>query len=179
LHPKRLYSRVGESKADFQARCDRAPEEWADSQTAGLKGRFEAKIERVRDALATAERRVRELEADVGARKQQEVVAGAGGILSMFLAGKANTRSLSGFASRRSTTTRTQERLRSAAERVSDKEAAIDDLEDQLAEELSRIQGEADDRAEQIESLEVGLEKTDISVSEMALLWVPVAPREG
>lgn len=175
----KLYSRVGESEADFRARCDRAAGEWADSQTAGLKSRFEPKIERVRDALATAERRVRELEADVGARKQQEVVAGAGRILSMFLAGKANTRSLSGFASRRSMTTRTQERLKSASERVSDKEAAIDDLEDQLAEELSRIQSEADDRAEQIEPLEVGLEKTDISVSEMALLWIPVPPRDG
>ncbi len=172
----KLYSRAGESEADFQERCDRAAQDQADAEAAKLRDRYEAKIDRVRDALGTAERRVRELEVDVGARKQQELVAGAGRLLSMFIAGKGNARSLSGFASRRSMTKRTQERLRTAAEKVADKEDAIEALEDELTDDLARIEGEADELADNTEPIEIGLEKTDISVSEMVLLWVPRSP---
>ena len=169
----KLYSRAGEAEADFCDRCERAAQDWADAETAKLRGRYESKIDRVKSALATAERRVRELEVDVGARKQQELLAGAGRLLSMFVAGKGNARSLSGFASRRSMTKRTQERLRTSAEKVADKEDEIDELEDQLAEDLARIESEADDLADTTEPIRIGLEKTDISVSEMALLWIP------
>ncbi len=73
----KLYSRVGEGADEFRARCERAADEWADAEAAKLRDRYEGRIDRVRDALATAERRVRELEVDVSSRKQQEIVAGA------------------------------------------------------------------------------------------------------
>ncbi len=169
----KLYSRPGESEEEFRARCDQAAQEWADGEAVKLRDRYESRIDRVRSALATAESRVRELEVDVGARKQQELVSGAGRLLSMFLAGKGNARSLSGFASRRSMTKRTQERLRTATDKVADKEDEITELEDQLADDLSAIESEAEERAAEIETMSVSLEKTDIAVSEMALLWIP------
>ena len=72
-----------------------------------------------------------ELEVDTDQRRQQELIAGAGEVLSMFLGGRRRTRSLSGIASRRSQTRRTKERLRSAAEKLLEYEEAIEELEEE------------------------------------------------
>jgi hypothetical protein len=171
-----LFSRAGESDADFATRCVEAAQAWADAESSKLRDRHAQRIERVKDALATAERRVRELEADTSARRQQEVLAGAGKLLAVFLGGRAGGQTLSGFASRRSMTVRTQERLRTATEKASDKESEIEALEEELASELERIGAEAAERARGIEPVEVGLEKTDLSILELALVWIPRAP---
>jgi DNA helicase HerA-like ATPase len=171
----KLYSRIGETQEEFAARCDGAAEDAADAQVAALRDRYKIKIDRVKDQLAAAERRVGELAVDTQSRRQQELLAGAGDLLSVFLGGKRRSRSLSGAASRRSQTVRTQERLRSAQGRLSDKAANIDDLEDDLARDLMEITDRWNEAARDIQAIEIGLEKTDIAVDEMALVWVPTA----
>lgn len=170
----KLYSRVGESREDFERRCADAAEDAADEAIAKLKDRYELRIDRIQDQLITAQQRVRELEVDAQSRKQQELVAGAGELLSVFLGGKRRSRSLSGVASRRSQTVRTKERLRTAQERYSAKAEALDDLEADLADDVTEITDKWNDAATTIEPLEIGLEKTDISIDEVALVWVPV-----
>jgi len=170
----KLYSRVAEQRSDFEARCKDAAEDAADAELATLKQRYETRIDRVKDQLASAERRVRELEVDTQARRQQELVAGAGELLSVFLGGKRRSRSLSGVASRRSQTVRTQERLRSAQEKYSDTTQELDDLEADLAKDITEITSKWDDKAAGIEAIEIGLERTDVSVDEIALVWIPV-----
>jgi hypothetical protein len=169
----KLYSRPGEAREEFAERCRRAAADRADEAVAALKDRYGKRIDRVRDAIAKAESRVRELEVDVSARKQQEILAGAGKLISMFLGGRASATALSGAASRRSMTRRTEERLRTASERHADREAEIRELEDELAEEVVKIVDDWEARAERIEPLEVGLEKNDIVVDEVGLLWIP------
>ncbi|MFZ0492238.1 MAG: hypothetical protein WAM81_03450, partial [Acidimicrobiia bacterium] len=127
----------------------------------------------VKDQLASAERRVRELEVDTQSRRQQELVAGAGELLSVFLGGKRRSRSLSGVASRRSQTVRTQERLRSAQETYTDKTQELDDLEEDLARDVTEITSKWDEKAAKIETIEIGLEQTDVSINEVALVWIP------
>jgi chromosome segregation ATPase len=114
------------------------------------------------------------LEVDADQRRQQELIAGAGEVLSMFLGGRRRTRSLSGIASRRSQTRRTRERLRSAEEKLEDYEEAIQDLEEELAEELEEIWEKWKDTAGDLGSFEVGLEKTDIHLDDLFLFWAPV-----
>lgn len=170
----KLYGRVGESRDDFVTRCLEVAEDRADEAASGLRDRYEQRLDSARDRTARAERRVRELEVDVGQRRQQEVIAGAGEILGMFLGGRRRVRSLSGAASRRSQTVRTQERLRSAEQRLDEYENAVRDLEDELAEELKEIWEEWRSAAEEVETLEVALERTDVRVDEIRLFWAPV-----
>ncbi len=165
---------MGESREEFLRRCEEAAEDAADAEVAKLKERYEAKIKAVQKRLAAAERRVRELETDVAQRRQQEVVAGAGELLSVFLGGRRRSRSLSGAASRRSTTVRTQQRLRSAEDKLADETADLEALEDDLAADLQEITAKWEEVAADVEELEIGLEKTDIAVDEVALCWVPV-----
>ncbi len=171
--PLKLYSRVGEQQSDFAARCKEAAEDGADADLATLKERYKTRIDRVKDQLASAERRVRELEVDTQSRRQQELVAGAGELLSVFLGGKRRSRSLSGVASRRSQTVRTQERLRSAQETYTDKTQELDDLEEDLARDVTEITSKWDEKAAKIETIEIGLEQTDVSINEVALVWIP------
>jgi tetratricopeptide (TPR) repeat protein len=169
----KLYSRVGETEEAFGERCLAVAEDRADEASEKLRDRYERKLKTARGKMDSAERRVRELEVDVGQRKQQEIVSGVGDVLSMFLGGRRRTRSISGLASRRSMTRRTRERLRTAEEKLEDYEEAIMDLEEELEDELKEIWDEWQAKASDVEQIEVGLERTDIQLTEMVLFWAP------
>lgn len=167
----KLVSRVDESAEAFRERCRRAASDLADREAAGLRDRYQKKLETQRDQARRAERRVKELEVDVSSRRQQEVVAGAGQLLSMFLGGRRRATSLSSIASRRSTTRRTEERLTSAEARLRDELEDVQELEDELQRDLEAIVRSAAEAADKVEELPVRLEKGDIRVEELALIW--------
>lgn len=171
--PLKLYSRIGETADEFAARCAAAAEDAADADVAKLKERYKKKIRSVESQLATAENRVRELSVDVEQRRQEELVSGAGDLLGAFLGGRRRSSGLSRAASRRSQTRRTQERLRSAEDKMNAKLAALDDLEDELAQEFQEISSKWDEIAQNVETVEIGLEKTDISVDDLGVIWIP------
>ncbi|MEQ9569561.1 MAG: hypothetical protein RLN75_05180, partial [Longimicrobiales bacterium] len=167
----KLYSRPGESRDDFEARCLRAAEDAADAEAAKLRDRYESKLDTARDQVERAERRLRELEVDVSSRRQQELVSGAGALVGMFLGGRRSTRSLSSIASRRSQTRRTEERLRSAEEKLAGEQEDVRELEDELAEDLEGIWAKWKAAAEQIAPVKIGLEKNDVDVSDLMVFW--------
>jgi hypothetical protein len=143
----RLYSRAGESREEFIARCKLAAEDQADVEAATLRDKVQAKLHRLAKQQRTAESRVRELTVDTKQRVQHEIVAGAGQLLSVFLGGRRGLRSLSGAASRRGVTRRTQERLDTAKGKVED---AAEDMRDRggaaggsrrAAGEVGRVRG--------------------------------------
>jgi hypothetical protein len=169
-----LYSRVGESRNDFERRCFQAAEDKADIEMAKLKDKHESSINRIKSQLNNADRRVRELNTDTRQRQQEELLHGAGDLLSGLLGGRRRSLSLGGAASRRSMTIRTQERLRSAEEKKEEKERELEELEDRLAEEISLISDRWKVAADQIEEIKIPLEKADVDVEEMSVLWIPV-----
>ncbi len=171
----KLYSRIGESDAEFAERCRRAAEDAADEAAAALQDKYEDRLERVKDQMRAAERRVDELEVDVSSRKQQEMVGGVGDLLGSLFGGKKTTTALKGAASRRSQVRRLQERLETAEAKVADKADDIAELEADLADDILDITAEWEDKAENIETVEVRLEKSDIAVRELRLAWVRTA----
>jgi hypothetical protein len=164
---------VIETEEEFRDRCERVAHDAADEEASKLRDRFDARRKRVADRIADLDRRARELEVDVSQRKQQEFIAGAGELLSMFLGGRRSARSLSGFASRRSQTRRTSERLESASEKRDQLDRELADIEEELAAELTSIDRKWSEIARRIEPMEVGLESDDIRISGVTLLWIP------
>ncbi|GBE20832.1 hypothetical protein BMS3Bbin01_00173 [bacterium BMS3Bbin01] len=51
----------------------------------------------------------------------------------------------------------------------------MDDLETELAEDVTEIMDKWNNAAASIETLEIGLEETDATVDEIAPVWVPIA----
>ncbi len=65
------------------------------------------------------------------------------------------------------------QRVETAANRADEKAQALADLEADLADDVAAITDEWNAKAAAIEPLEVALEKTDVRVSELTLIWVP------
>jgi len=59
--------------------------------------------------------------------------------------------------------------------RAEEAAAAVADLEADLQDELTAIAAAWDDKAARIEPLPIGLEKTDVSLQQVTVVWVPVA----
>ena len=168
-----VYSRVGETEEEFRLRCAQAAEDAADEAIAKLKDKYETRIERVRDEISKAEIRVTELETAAAASKQNELLSGAGDLLGALLGGRRSSNPLGRAASRRAATTKAQARVDAAADRMTDKHQELVELEEQLADEITEISDRFADLAEKVETLEVGLEKADIQVADLKLVWIP------
>jgi hypothetical protein len=174
----KLFGRVDETQDAFTARCQSAADDGADRETAALRARYEARIQRAQDALRTAQAQADQVAADVSARKQHELLSGAGDLLSAFLGGRGRTRSLvrtiSRGSSRRSMTTRAEARKDAVEDKVAARQAEIDQLEVDLAEEIEGIARRWDEQAGAIDTVRIGLEQSDVVVQELAVVWVPV-----
>ena len=172
--PLKLYSRVGEAEEDFKQRCSSAAEEAADAELAKLRSRFQTKIDRVREQMATAQTRYQEADAVAAAKSQESVLGTAGDLLGAFLGGKSGSTALNKAASRRTATARAQAKAESEAARYHAKAAELDELEQELADEVNEIVSRHEDLVAEVETMDVSLEKTDIRVVDLKLVWVPV-----
>jgi len=176
----KLYSRVGENEDDFRKRCERAADEAADLKVSKLRDRYARRIDRLQDQISSADARVTELQVDASTRTQTEVMSGVGDLLGGLLRGRVSSRTLGRAASRRAASKKAQVRLTTARQKADAKRRDLIELERDLQDELISIQEEYDTLAAAIEPLEIGLEKSDIRVADVKLVWVPVgAGRSG
>jgi Helicase HerA, central domain len=173
----KLVSRPGESPEDFAARCDAAAQEHADAESAKIRDRLEAKRDRLESALAQAERRVEELEADTRSRAATELVAGAGAVLGALFGGRRSTRSMAsaigGAASRRGVTSRSQERKKTAEGKAEQTKDELAELEQEILDEVAEIDERWRTAADEVDTLSIRLEATDVRVLETRVVWVP------
>jgi len=168
----KLYSRVGESEEAFLARCDDVAQERADKEAAKLRDKYEAKMDRLRKSFDSAERKVSELETDLAGANQDQLIDSAGALIGI-LTGRRSTRSITGSSRSRASRRSKEERLRSAQTKATDVWQDMADLEQDLIEELEEINDRWEDLAAEIEPFEVGLEKDDIQVDNITLVWIP------
>jgi len=175
----KLVSRPGEDEAAFRARCDAAADEGADRDADSLRSRYEGRVDRAQVQLARATDRVAEVEQSARARRNEELLGGAGALLGAVLGGRGRTRSLvrglGGAAGRRGRSRTASQRRETVGNRAEEAAVAVADLEADLQDELVAIAAEWDDKAAQVEPLPIGLEKADVSLQQVTVVWVPVA----
>ena len=174
----KLYSRPGESPEDFAKRCDAVADDGADEAGEKIRARLEKKRDSVEAALAKAEDRVAELEIQTDGRKQQQLIDIGTSVLGGLLGGRSKTRGLASAARRMSSGSRqkasTEARLETAQNRAAEKIEELEELEHDLQDAVIEIDDEWTAKAEAIEPFEVPLEKTDITVDDLMLVWLPV-----
>lgn len=173
----KLWSRPGESEADFAARCAKAADDGADAAAAKLREKLETKYDRVQAALAKAEDRVAEIEEQAKGRKTQNLVNIGTSILGGLFGGKKSARSLGSAARRVSTGSRqskaTEARLQTAQNRVGETIDELEQLELDLQDAVIEIDDEWNEKAAAIEPTDIALEKADISIDDFLLIWLP------
>ena len=145
----KLISRPGESAEDFAARCD-----------------------------AAAVDKVDQAEAAQSSRRNDELLSGAGDLLGAVFGGRRSARSIASkvgsVTRRRGRSTEAAKRTETAANRLAEKAEALDALEAELADSIAAIADEWDAKAAAVETVEIPLEKSDITVSDLSLVWIPV-----
>lgn len=171
----KVYSRTDESEEDFKQRCKAAAEEAADADLAKLKDRYQTKIDRIQKQMAAAQARYHEADAVAAAKSQETLLGTAGDLLGAFLGGRSGSTALGKLSRRRTASAQAAAKADSEAAKYHAKHDELAELEAELAAEIDEIVGKYDALAGSIERLEVGLEKTDVRVVDLRLVWVPVA----
>lgn len=178
----KVYSRIGESRDDFEARCQLVADDKADADADKLRRILSKKIDRINTSIQKSEDKLREIQFDAISRKKDQrtsqVMDIAGGILGSLLGGRRSTRSIITGGLRRSQSkgrmvAKAEERLKTAENRYNGLLEDREELEDALSEDLFEIQNEWSDKAGNIDTMMVGLEKTDISIDDVVLVWIP------
>jgi hypothetical protein len=173
----KLAGRTGESADEFAARCQAAADDEADKAQVKLQQKYEARITKARAALDTAADRVDQAKAAKDTRRSSELASGAGSLLGAVLGGRRSARTMARDVGRvltgRSRSDEASQRVDTAQNRVGERQQALADLEADLARDLTAIDDEWRAKAAQLETLEVPLEKSDIRVTALSLVWVP------
>ena len=161
----KLTSRPGESRDAFESRCVAAASDMADAAIAKLTQRYE---KRLRTARRDYENAVRT--ADTAAQSVNDLQGDAAvGMVFDLLSGRRPRVS----ASRRRSA---EERLAKAENKIEDKRARFEDLNEELTIEVTALQDEWASKADQIDEVEIGLEKDDIDVEGITLVWIRSDP---
>ena len=171
----KLYSRLGESEAAFRERCRDAADAAKDEEVSKIRDRLTARMDKLQVAIAKYEDRIEELEADTRNRRNQDLISIGSSVLGSILGGRNSTTTIARSAGRAATRGQSSaQRIRTIENRIEEKNLALEDLEDDLQETVAEIEEEWTEKAEAIEPLEISLEKNDITVDEVGLLWLPV-----
>ena len=100
-------------------------------------------------------------------------------MLGALFGGRRTARSITTAAGRVASGTarasRAGNRVDQAVARLETKVGDLQELEDQLADELADIVAEWDEVAGAVETVEVPLEKSDVSITQISVVWIPTA----
>lgn len=158
----KLFGRVGESTAQFADRCRTAAAEGADRAIAGLQSTYARK-------LAAAQRRLDTAQAALDRQRSARTTTMATDLLGGLFGGRRTSLST---AARRAGAA--QGRVGAAEDKVDDLQQAVADLQSELDAESADIRAQWADRAAAVDLLRVPLERTDVSVASLGLVWIPV-----
>jgi hypothetical protein len=165
----KLYARVGETPEEFTGRCALAADAKADAAVAALQKKYDTKLRTLRTRADTA------TNAAQRAAEQHTAQHGTGAQVTNLLGGL-----FGGARSRRSIVTDVRRasasasRVGAAQDKVTAAEQAILDLEAELRDEVTSIDAEWSARAGAITTMDVPLERSDVVVADLRLLWVPL-----
>jgi hypothetical protein len=174
----KLYGRPGEDAAQFEARCAAVADEAADAEVAALRDKYEDRVAKIRDQIEAASDRVDVLEEQAASKRNSELLSTAGSILGGLFGGKSRSSILGKLgtaAGRRGSTNAAGERLDAAENKVTRLQDDLAELEADLAADLVEIDAAWRERAAAVETMRIGLEKSDIRVTQVVLAWLPVA----
>jgi hypothetical protein len=180
--PLKLYGRPGETPERFAQRCEFTAGERADAEVAALRDTYESKVAKLRDQIAAASDSAEVLAEHAEGRRNEELLSTAGSVLGGLLSGRRSRGGLLGTvlgtggraASKRTRTETSERRLEAAHGKIARLESQLAELEDDLADDLTAIEGRWSSAAADLSWMTVALERTDVKVSAICLAWLPV-----
>ena len=177
-----LYGRPGETADAFVQRCREVGIDRGGREIAALRDKYDAKVAKALDQRAAADGRADDLRDQADAKRNSAALSTAGSVLGGLLGGRKSAGSLLGgllgdagsATGRRGSTSASDRRAREAEGKVSRLDEQIAALESELESEVAGLTAEWSTKANTIGSMRIGLEKTDVRVTQICLAWLPV-----
>ncbi len=179
----KLFGRPGESTEEFRIRCDRAADDRADAEIAALRDKYETDATKLRDQIDAAEDRANVLAEEAKGKKTSEFFSTASSMLGGLLGGRKSKTKMIGdvlgdagtAARRRGSSSASDRRVDAAENKVQRLLERYDELEADLERDVATITDRWDAARAAITPMTIGLERTDVDVTQLVLAWLPVA----
>lgn len=139
----------------------------ADKKAAPLRAKYESRTRTLLTRLGSAQTRAQQAHSAAGTSTIDSVTSVLGG----FLSGRRSVSSI-GAAARR--TQAAHARAQAADAKVDEVQAQIQDLETELTAQLQGLHDEWMAKAANITPLAVALKRTQVRVTDLRVVWVPV-----
>ncbi len=165
-----LISDVGESEEDFRARCRETVEKMIDKEVEKLKDRYERKIERIQNRIEREKARIEELKEEYGSKKVEEYISIGETVLRLLL-GSRSRRVLSTAARKRRIAEKVKSKIKEKELKISQFVEELEALKEELEDKIAEIEDSYYEMADDTDEYIVGLEKNDIVISEVSILW--------
>jgi len=170
-------SRPDETEGEFRVRIAQQVREWRDKEIDRISDKSAAKLASLNDRIGRARQKVEKEKAEAKNKSMQTYVSIGTAVLSAILGRKVASSTTVGRAatSMRSASraTRHQADVVHAEEALSDLEEKLATLEGEVGEELEKVRLQANPDRLVLESIEIAPKKTEISVDDVVLAWVP------
>jgi chromosome segregation ATPase len=123
------------------------------------------------------------VQAEREGRRNEELLSTAGSILGGLLGGRRSRGGMLGSilgkagsaAGRRSRTSTAGKRVEAAQNKIETLHQQLEQLEAELADDITTIDAKWMAAAKNVTTVPISLERTDVKVTQLALIWVPVA----
>lgn len=169
------FSRIGETEADFRARLVQGAREARDEAVEKLRDKVQSKLRTLESRMDTAERGLEREKTQANAAKVDAGISVLGSLLGSVLGGRRRS---AGTAVRSSSRAYQQHRDIAAAEkRMESIQQDMAELEAELQEDIAELSRQYDPQSIEVEKLELKPTRSQVSVDEVALLWMPFDDR--
>ncbi len=170
----RLYSRPGESEAEFVDRCRTAADEKAQAELEKTQKKHKRTLDRLEKKKMRLEARVDDAQEE-SKERQMENVAGMLETAAGFLFGRRRSvgRAVSRTMSKRRMTSKARRRQERYAEELEELLEETEGLREELDETEEKIAAEFDEFAARVAPYPVPAERADIRPVATAIIWIP------
>jgi len=175
----RTVSKPGESEREFRIRVAEAGRTGRDEQIEKLRDAYAVKLERLDERVRRAQAALSREKDQANSQKMQAAVSVGATLLTAFLGRKKLSQSTLGRATTAARgadrAAKEQRDVGRAEDSLETLQAARVALEQELQDDLARLEARLDPTAEALTTLTVKPKKADIEITDVVLLWRPVA----
>ncbi len=171
--PYKLYSSVGESRAEFTARVQHAHREARDLALEKLRDKQDGKIEKLKERLRKAEQKVEKEKSEASRHKMDAAISIGTSVLGALMGRRVMGRATSaargvGRAAQQSGD------IDRARDDVAAREEELEEMKEELEQDLEALKARYEELPP-IEEIKVRPKKSDFEISRFSIAWVPVA----
>ncbi|GMU58176.1 MAG: hypothetical protein AMXMBFR33_73220 [Candidatus Xenobia bacterium] len=170
----KLYGQAEESREAFQERCQRAVEEKIAARSDLLRQRYQKQADQLSERIRAQSSKLTQRQSEAASRRTEGILNVGEAVLGFFT---GRRRSVRGLVSGNRTTQNAELRAKAAADDLDALQEKAEQLALELQDQLDRIRTEEERALDATEARPVRLDKQDVQMARLCLLWIPVSRR--